>query len=176
MVRTTYGHVSYNALKEFVHVRSRSLGLLDDGDNGFPVFTVVRGLHLGSMEVSNFLPVARCISMSYSPVERERARPYLESVTNTQNGYSTREDVGIHSRSVHIVDRVGRSRENDSWTRHAQVSQDSWLAKKNGGGGGVADGLTFGLPFQVFDLLRAGEHLAVDVEFTTSSSDEMRVL
>lgn len=35
---------------------------------------------------------------------------------------------------------------------------------------------TLGLPLEVLDLLSAGEHFAVDVEFTASPGDEVRVL
>jgi hypothetical protein len=35
---------------------------------------------------------------------------------------------------------------------------------------------TLGLPLEVLHLLSAGEHFAVDVEFTASAGDEVRVL
>lgn len=39
-----------------------------------------------------------------------------------------------------------------------------------------AVGLAFGLPLEVGELLRAWQHLAVDVEFTASSHNQVRVL
>jgi len=64
-------------------------------------------------------------------------------VTNSQIEHS-----GVHMGRILIVDRVGRSRQDDA----------------------------LGVKWKPRDLLRAGEHLSVDIEFTKTPSDQVGVL
>jgi hypothetical protein len=72
----------------------------------------------------------------------------LHTVTDTQDGDTKLEDVEINVRSVLVVDRVRTTREND----------------------------TLGLPGELRDLLRARQHLGVDVELTQTAGNQMTVL
>ncbi|KAI3482194.1 hypothetical protein L1887_55164 [Cichorium endivia] len=72
----------------------------------------------------------------------------LEAVADAEHGHAGGEDVRVDARRHLVVHRVGRAGEDDA----------------------------LGLPVEVLDLLRAGEHLAVHVELTASSRDQMRVL
>jgi hypothetical protein len=64
-------------------------------------------------------------------------------ITHTQVEHS-----GVNVRSIGVVDRVGRSGQDDS----------------------------FGLPGKIRDLLGAGEHFGVDIELTETADDQVREL
>lgn len=73
---------------------------------------------------------------------------FLKTVADTQNGHVELEDGGVDVGCNFFVDR-------------------EWTARQDH---------TLGLPWQLCDLLGTRKHFRVDIEFTETSGDQMRVL
>ena len=62
MKSRAYGHLTNDSLEELIHVGRRALRLLEDGNDRFSVFTVLRRLNSSTVEVSNLLSAGQGVS------------------------------------------------------------------------------------------------------------------
>ena len=108
----------------------------------------------------------------------EGSRTHLEAVADSEDGDAGVKDGGVDARSVLLVDRERRARQDDACESEVGASGqlvDSASMKVGRASGGERE-RTLGLPLEVGELLSARKHLAVDVELAASAHDQVRVL
>lgn len=93
---------------------------------------------------------------------------YLQPIADTENRYTQNKNLWVHMRSIGVIDRVRRARQDNAYRpNYWSIVLAHYHALSQH---------TFGFPRQILDLLRAWHEFCVDVEFTASSCDKMAVL